>query len=87
MNYRLLVDIEAVAVIQSLPKAKRLQLLLRLEAIRDYPDRFVDYDERDSLGRRVAINIFHELAIHFWIDFADRHVKVMAIAPADKSPQ
>lgn len=85
MNYRLLVDMEVVVMIQSPPKARRLRLVQRLEAIREYPERFEDYNERDSRDRRVAINIFQELAIHYWIDSADRHVKVMAIAPADRS--
>jgi hypothetical protein len=83
MTYRLLLDIQVVAELQSMTKAKRDRLLDHLEAIRDYPERHEDYSEHDSEGRRVTISIFHGLAIHYWIDSVDRHLKVMVLETAD----
>jgi hypothetical protein len=31
----------------------------------------------------VDISIHGRFAIHYWTDFADRHVKVLALKPAD----
>jgi hypothetical protein len=47
------------------------------------PDRSSDYFEHDAIGRRVEISICSGYAIHYWIDFADRHIKVLAVVPAD----
>lgn len=83
MTYRLLIDISAVNLIQSLRKPQRERLLAVLSAIREYPERYSDYQGRDSQGTRVEIHVAHGLAIHYWIDNADRHVKVLCIQPAD----
>jgi hypothetical protein len=83
MEYRLLIDFEVVEIIQRLPRRLRDDLLMHFQRIRDYPSRYVDYYEQDAIGRRVEISIYRRFAIHFWIDFADRHVKILALKPAD----
>jgi len=52
--------------------------------LRSTPDQYSDYQEYDRIGRRIEIHVFAGHSIHFWIDFADRHVKVLAIKPADR---
>ncbi len=84
MGYRLLVDLEAIAVLDALPKRIRKRLLDHFLRLREEPDRFSDCHEHDASGRRVEISIIAGCAIHYWIDFADRHVKVLTIAPADR---
>ena len=83
MDYRLLVDLEVVEKIQRLPKRMRDDLLTHFLRIRDFPSRYADYNEHDAVGRRVEISIYGRFAVHYWIDFADRHVKVLALNPAD----
>ena len=83
MEYRLLIDFEVVEIIQRLPRRLRDDLMMYFQRIRDYPSRYVDYHEQDAIGRRVEISIYGRFAIHFWIDFADRHVKIIALRPGD----
>ena len=71
-------------MIQQLPRRVRNDLLSHFDRIRDFPSRYVDFHEHDAAGRRVEISIFRQFAIHYWADFADRHVKVLALKPADK---
>jgi mRNA-degrading endonuclease RelE of RelBE toxin-antitoxin system len=82
MNYRLLVDLEAITLLDSMPKRDRKQVLDHFVRLRSTPDMISDEHEQDRLGRRVEISIVAGYAIHYWIDFADRHVKVLAIRPA-----
>ena len=84
MDYRLLVDLEAIAVLDSIPKRVRTRLLDHFVRLRSTPDRYSDSHEHDSSSRRVEISVFGGYSIHYWIDFADRHVKVLAIKPADR---
>ena len=84
MDYRLLVDLEAIAILDSIPRRVRKRLLDHFVQLRATPDRFSDFHERDRIGRRIEISVFARYSIHYWIDFADRHVKVLAIKPADR---
>jgi mRNA-degrading endonuclease RelE of RelBE toxin-antitoxin system len=84
MDYRLLVDLEAIAVLDGMPKKARTRLLDHFHRLRASPERYSDYHEHDSTGRRIEISVFGGYAIHYWFDFADRHVKVLAIKPADR---
>ena len=84
MAYRLLVDLEAITVLDSIPKRTRKRLLDHLTGLRSAPDRYSDYHEHDRISRRIEISVFAGYSIHYWIDFADRHIKVLAIKPADR---
>ena len=84
MGYRLLVDLEALAVLDAIPKRVRVRLLDHFIRLRSTPDRYSDYHERDKTGHGVEIGVFAGYSIHYWIDFADRHIKVLAIKPADR---
>ena len=84
MNYRLLVDLEAITILDSIPKRVRTGLLEHLSKLRTAPDQYSDYFEHDRIGRRIEISVFAGYSIHYWIDFADRHVKVLSIKSADR---
>ncbi len=84
MEFRLLIDLEVVETLDGLPTRVRNRLLAQLQKIRSFPSNFSDYYEQDASGRRVEICIFSGWAVHYWIDFADRHVKVLALTPADR---
>ncbi len=84
MKYRLLVDLEVVAVLDSIPKRTRSRVLAHLVRLRSMPDQYADYHEHDATGRRIEISVFAGYSIHYWIDFTDRHVKVLAVNSADR---
>ena len=84
MEYRLLVAFEAIEVLDGLPRNLRRSLLAQIGKLRFGPEQFSDYGEYDRSGRRVEVNIFAGHCLHYWIDSADRHIKVMKITLADR---
>jgi len=83
MEYSLLIDLDVIEILDRLPKRTRLRLLDQFHKIRSFPGKYSDYQEYDAAGRRVQICIISGWAIHFWDDFADRHIKILALKPAD----
>lgn len=83
MQYRLFVDLEALQFLTSSTLSLRRKLVAQLSKIEAFPESCSDYFENDSKGRRIDISICSQHAIHYWIDFADRHVKVLRISQAD----
>lgn len=79
MDYRLLVDLEAIAFLDSIPKRARKRLLEHFVRLRATPDRLSEQRDQDRIGRRIEISVFEGYSIRYWIDFPDRHVKVLAI--------
>lgn len=55
IDYRLLIDLEAVVGLDGLPKRERGKLLAFFERLRAYPEQFSDADEQDDRGRRIDI--------------------------------
>ena len=51
MGYRLLVDLEALAVLDAIPKRVRARLVEHFIRLRATPDRYSDYHEHDRTGR------------------------------------
>ena len=82
MKYRLLVDLEVIAVLDAMPRKARSRLLGHFTNLRSAPDQYTDHHERDVSGRRIEISIFGGYSVHYWIDFADRHVKILALKVA-----
>ncbi len=82
--FRLLIDYDVVEFVEQLPKSYRRILRDRFVAIRDYPAAHADYTEPDAQGRAVAINICGSYAIKYWVDHADRHIKILDVHLADR---
>ncbi|PWU16746.1 MAG: hypothetical protein C5B50_12910 [Verrucomicrobia bacterium] len=82
---RLLIAIEVLDYLRTVPRRDQERLLKTFREIADVPSRFTDFMENDSTGRPVAVHIFGKFAIKFWDDFADRHVKVLDVHLADRS--
>jgi hypothetical protein len=80
----LLVAYDVFEFIGRLPRAEQQAVRRRLVQIRDYPYQHSDYAETDDIGRRLEINICGRLALKYWIDTADHHVKILDIHPADR---
>ncbi|HEV7404891.1 MAG TPA: hypothetical protein VGO11_18255 [Chthoniobacteraceae bacterium] len=66
--------------LHGLPKRVRARLMDRIDEIPRFPDHFSQFQERDSIGRTLDVAIIEGYAVYYWNDFADRHIKVMAIA-------
>lgn len=71
-------------MLDRLPKTVRLRMLEHFTKIRSFPGNYSDYHETDDVGRRIEISVYAGWAIHYWVDSADRHVKVLALRPADQ---
>lgn len=84
MKRRLLIDSLVLEFVGQLKKRDREFLIARFEAIRDYPQRYVDFRTSDESGRELDGHIAGRFAIVFWDDFADRHVKIMDVTWADE---
>ena len=84
MNYRLLIDYEALEFLSQLKKPVQRLIHKRLREIQDYPSNHSDYQEHDPVGRPLHVSICGDYAVTFWEDFADRHFKVLEIARADR---
>jgi hypothetical protein len=87
MRYRLLIDYEVIELLETLPRKDQRLLRNRFVAIRDDSQKFSDYMESDSEGRRVNIHICGKYAVKFWEDHADRHLKILDVRFSDRSPQ
>lgn len=84
MKYRLLVAVEVIECLESLPPARRNLIWNRLRQIAESPNYFSDYLAKDSHGRDVDVHVFAGFAIRYWDDFADRHVKILEMQGADR---
>ncbi len=84
-DWRLLVDIDVLDFLRTLSRRDQVELLKRFREIGDYPERFSDFTEQDSVGRRVDVHVLRKFAIKYWADFADRHVKILDVHLADQS--
>lgn len=83
--FRLLVDIEVLEFLRTLPRRDQELLLKRFREIAAFPTNFSDFAEQDAVGRSVAVHVVGSFAIKFWHDFADRQVKILDVHPADRS--
>ena len=82
--YRLLVDWEVIEKLRQLPRSTRQKLGPILVRIAATPDLFSDYREPNPRGIPLDVHLCAGFAIKYWIDFADRHVKVLDLEPADR---
>lgn len=85
IRYRLLVDWEVIEKINLLPWRTRRIIRDALMRIAEYPDRFSDFREPNPRGIPLDVHLCQGFAIKYWIDFADRHVKVLDLEPADRA--
>ena len=82
--YALLVNHVVYEFVERLPRRDMLAVRRRFIQIRDFPGNYSDYNEVDESGVTLEVHVLGKLAIKYWIDDADRHVKVLDIHPADR---
>lgn len=83
MQYRLLISIEVIEFIERLPSRTRKMLRNGIAMIGRDPLGRSDADDYDEIGRLLQIAIVGEYAIIYWVDEADRHIKVLDVHAAD----
>jgi hypothetical protein len=81
--YRLLVDWEVIEQMNRLPVAARRSLRNAILRLKEHPDAVSEFEERGDDGRILNGFIHDGIAILYWIDFPDRHVKILAMKHAD----
>jgi hypothetical protein len=84
MKYRLLVSVEVIEFLEGLSQPARERLWKRFRQILNNPEQFSDYTAMDSSGRTLDVNVHEGIAIHYWEDLADRHVKILELQNADR---
>ena len=76
---------EVIETLQALRPALRQRLLRHFRRIQEFPSARSDYREKDSTGRILHVSVVEKFAVFYWEDFADRHVKIMSLKPADRT--
>jgi len=84
MDYRLLISIDVVEFTERLPAKTQRALRHAVHAIGSDPLGRSDAEDRDEMGRTLHIAIVGDYALMYWIDEADRHVKILDIHAADR---
>lgn len=83
MVYRLLIDLAALELLLCLPRAQRQRFIGHFHLLQKHPTMNSDYRDTDVTGRLVNVSVFDGFAIYYWIDEADRHVKILELIVAD----
>lgn len=82
-RFRLLVDWSVVVRLRELPVRTQRRVYAIFSRLEREPDLVSEFNVTDEKGRLLDGFIIEGLAFYFWIDFADRHVKVLAFELAD----
>jgi len=54
-----------------------------LRKLQESPERYSDYIDQDTSGRQVDVSVYNGWAIFYWIDHADRQIKILQMMIAD----
>jgi len=79
MKFRLLVDFEVLDFALKLSASRRRRLFDHFLEIQKFPGNYSDFLEEDGRGRSLHVSLLEDLRIQYWIDDADRHVKILQI--------
>lgn len=83
MDYRLLISIEVVEFVERLPAKTKRALRSAMHIIGHDPLGRSDAEDCDNNGRLLQIAVVGDYALMYWIDDADRNVKILDIHAAD----
>lgn len=84
MDYRLLISLDVVEFVERLPSRLRRPIRSAIAAIGGDPLGCSEATDHDDTGRVLHIAIVGDFALMYWIDDADRHVKILDIHAADR---
>lgn len=83
--YRLLIAWQLWPEINALPMRTRRALFRKFDQLELQPEAISEFQITDAKGRLLDCFVLGRLAFYYWIDFADRHVKVLSIGSADQA--
>lgn len=83
-DYRLLISLEVVEFVERLPRRVRLGIRAGIVEINDDPLGVSDAVNYDSTGRVIHVYVVGEYALLYWVDDADRYIKILDIHSADR---
>jgi hypothetical protein len=79
MQFKLLIDMDVLDILSKFPSSKRRRLYAHFRKIQSFPANYSEFIEPDDEGRPLDISTFENISIHYWIDDADRHVKILQL--------
>jgi hypothetical protein len=83
MEFRLLIELEALEYLDMLPPRRRSAIFGHIRRIREYPGNYSVAKRQDPEGRLLDVASFAGLQIVYWIDHADRHIKILYVEEND----
>lgn len=83
-RYQLLVGWSVVLQLRDLPPRIQRAVHAMFSRLEEAPDLVSEFQIADANGRQLDAFVCEDFAFYYWIDFADRHVKVLAVEPADR---
>ncbi|MEO8353289.1 MAG: hypothetical protein ABI680_16295 [Chthoniobacteraceae bacterium] len=86
-RYRVLIAWRLWSEINAIPHAVKREIYRKFDQLEESPDAISEFQSLDDTGRTLDCFIAGQLAVFYWVDFADRHVKVLDIRPADHGAQ
>ncbi len=81
MEFELLVTGNVIDALLEFPAQKRRRYLELFRRIQAYPGTFSQFRQQSDSGRIVHAYVFEQHEIRYWIDWADRHVKILRLVP------
>jgi mRNA-degrading endonuclease RelE of RelBE toxin-antitoxin system len=84
MPYRLLISIEVIEFLERLPSRTQKVLRNGIARIGLDPLGRSDAEDHDEVGRILQIAIVNDYALTYWVDDADRQVKILDVHAADR---
>ncbi len=82
MNYRLFIAVDVMDFLETQNRPRRKEVLAHFRRLQDAPEFHSDYFEADEDGRPVNVSIFRGLAVYYWLDHADRQVRILKMVEA-----
>jgi hypothetical protein len=79
MFFRLLIDLDVLERIDALPSRGRRAIFKHLRFIQEYPGNCRDYTSQEPDGSSLDVYIMKRYHIFYWVDSADRHIKILRI--------
>jgi hypothetical protein len=79
VEFRLLIDAEVLNYLQNFKASQRQRVMEHILTLRLYPKNASKFKYHDADGRSLDVSVFEEFEISYWIDEADRHIKVLSI--------
>jgi hypothetical protein len=80
MQFRLLIDMDVLDILSKYPASRRRRLLAHFRKIQSFPENYSEFVEPDDEGKQLDMSTCDNIFIHYWIDYADRHVKILRMS-------